>query len=92
MRPFQSIPTVRLAALLRALRSTPLALEDEAADGGVDGGEVTVEELLCVVPLGGDVGALAKLEDRLERGRRVSTGARDDEALVLGLVLPPGLR
>ena len=66
----------------RALRRAALALEHEAAHRRVDRREVAVEKLLGLVRLGGDVRALAELEDRLERRRRIAPGARDDEPVV----------
>ena len=59
-----------------------LALEHEAAHRGIDRREVPVQELLRLVRLRGDVRALAELEDRLERRRRVTARAGDDEAVV----------
>ena len=44
---------------------------------------MTVEELCRLVRLGSDVSALAQLEHRFERCRRVAPRAGDDEAVVL---------
>ena len=61
-----------------------LALEHEATDVLVDRGEVPVEELLQRVRLGRHEDALAQLQHGLLGGRPVATGARDQEALVVG--------
>ena len=60
-----------------------LALEHEDAHGLVDGGEVAVEDLLRVVRLGGEAGALAQLQHRLLGGRPVAAGADDGDALAV---------
>jgi hypothetical protein len=67
-----------------ALGCTSLALEDEDAHRFVDRREVTVENLLDVVCLGGNVHALPQLEGRLTRSRKVAAGADDGEPLVVG--------
>ena len=68
----------------RPLGRPTLALEHEAAHRGVNRRELAVEQLLGVVRLGGDVCALAELEHGLEDRRRVTPGANDGEACVLG--------
>ncbi len=81
-----------------ALRSTIHSFEDEAAHRRIDRCQVTVQELLGVVRLGGDMRTFAELEHGLEHRRRVAPCARDDEAIVirrserLGIELAEDLR
>ena len=58
-------------------------LEDEGAHGGIDRRQVPVEDLLGVVRFGGDVSALAELQNSFERRGHVSARPRDDETVVL---------
>ena len=74
----------RCDSLPRALGASPFPLQHERAHGLVDGREVAVQQLLRLVGFRGDVRALAELEHRLLRRRPVTTGARDEPALVVG--------
>jgi predicted Zn-dependent peptidase len=66
------------------LGSATLALEDETAHGRIDSREVSVQELLRVVGLCGDVRALAELQHCFECRRDVAAGPGNEEAIVLG--------
>ena len=68
---------------VRAFCGAAFALEHEAAHLFVDRGQVSVQDLLRMVCLDGDVGTLTELERSFLRGRPVAARAGDEPALVL---------